>query len=786
MYDAQLELTIGQILFHNQDLLDTNLVESDDFFTDMKDAVKRMISLRKNDNLLNETTVGRRLEAPSDEERGQFEELVCALKSLNKERRLQDLPAKLSRIVVDTVPYEDKLIKINQLVNTFEDNSVKIDDFKISTSLEEYKEKLFNKTKEDLLSTGIYMLDLKCGMGFKPGELVIVAGEPGGFKSTLIYNMALNVALRGEPVMLFTYEVNGDEIKEIMASMLAGVDSIMLRTRGYLPTDIPKLQKAFKIIEKLPLYVVDNNASMSDIRLMAYQKKPKIVLVDYLQIMPDIGENSVKSLEFLSRQFKLMANHSILNCPIVVISQFSRASTDKDGETVERKMGDLKGSSCLSYHTLITMANGTQIEIGKLYDSGINEANVITMDLDSNKLKIGKMINCFYSGERQLYNLKLGTGHEIKATAEHRFPTADGWKRLDELTLDDYIMVPRHINYFNDDIKLNNDLIEFVGYMIGDGCYLKYNTMKFTNSKLELISRVRKIANRYFDINSKYKLIRTWYDLYLTNGGNNPIIVKFKELGIFDQRSENKEIPDIFFNMSKSQIKLFIKSIWKTDGTYGMLKGDRRYISYSSTSIKLIRGLQFLLQKIGVISHIRKSISHGKFISYTLDITNDFQNDMIDILEINMEKTEKTRNLIDIIPSKFLRQFTKRFKAQNIGRLRAIKLDVQPVINNDIFWANVKSITKLQVEKTYDITVDDTHNFIANGIVTKNSIEQNAAIVMFTKHLYKKTRTGGQDLLDIKIVKNRHGIVGGITIPITPKFHKLDCDFREDKYKNNE
>jgi len=355
MYDAQLELTIGQILFHNQDLLDTNLVESDDFFTDMKDAVKRMISLRKNNNLLNETTVGRRLEEPTLEDKNQFEELVGALKSLNKERRLQDLPSKISRIVVDPINYDDKLIKISQLIDTFENNTVKVEDFKIGNTLEEYKEKLFNKTKEDLLATGIYMLDLKCGLGFKPGELVIVAGEPGGFKSTLLYNMALNVALRGEPVMLFTYEVSGDEIKEIMASMLAGVDSIMLRTRGYLPTDIPKLQQAFKIIEKLPLYIIDNNARMSDIRLMAYQRKPKLVLVDYLQIMPDIGENSVKSLEHISRQFKLMANPSVLNCPIVVISQFSRESTDKDGEQIERKMKDLKGSSAIEQNAAIVM-----------------------------------------------------------------------------------------------------------------------------------------------------------------------------------------------------------------------------------------------------------------------------------------------------------------------------------------------------------------------------------------------------------------------------------------------
>lgn len=541
MYDATLEHTIAQILFHEPDLLDADIVDADDFFTDTKDAVSRMIKLRKNDNLLNEITVGKRFDVPSDDDKSHFEDLVHALKGLNKERKLQSLGHQINSISIDSIPYTDKLMKIHKLVETFEDNSVKIDDYLLGNTLESYKEKLFSKNKEDLLPTGIYELDLRCGQGFKPGELVIVAGEPGGFKSTLLYNIALNVALRGETVMLFTYEVSSDEIKEILASMIAGIDSISLRTRSYNVSDIPKLQKAFKVMETLPLYIIDGNASLTDIRLMAFQKKPKIVLVDYLQIMPDIGYESVKSLEYVSRQFKLMANPSVLNCPIVAISQFSRPAGKAD-EQLERKMSDLKGSSCLAYDTLITLADGTQVQIGDLYNSGIKTTDVITMDLNTNLLKIGKMSNCFYSGKRKLYNLMLSTGHEIKATSEHRFPTDDGWKQLSELTTNDYVYV---------------------------------------------------------------------------------------------------SIDNVYTNLSQ-----------------------------------------------------------------------------------------------------------------------------------------VKSITPLEVEDTYDITVDETHNFIANGIVTKNSIEQNSAIIMFTKHNITHGRGNSvNNSIEIKIEKNRHGIKGIIDIPMTPKFHKIQCDY---------
>ena len=44
-------------------------------------------------------------------------------------------------------------------------------------------------------------------------------------------------------------------------------------------------------------------------------------------------------------------------------------------------------------------------------------------------------------------------------------------------------------------------------------------------------------------------------------------------------------------------------------------------------------------------------------------------------------------------------------------------------------------------------------------------------------------RNGGQDIVEIKIVKNRHGIIGDMKIPIIPKFHRLECNFKEEKYR---
>jgi replicative DNA helicase len=51
--------------------------------------------------------------------------------------------------------------------------------------------------------------------------------------------------------------------------------------------------------------------------------------------------------------------------------------------------------------------------------------------------------------------------------------------------------------------------------------------------------------------------------------------------------------------------------------------------------------------------------------------------------------------------------------------------------SSNIYWDEIVSIEENAKEKTYDLTVDSVHNFVANDIIVHNSIEQDADIVMF-------------------------------------------------------
>ena len=84
--------------------------------------------------------------------------------------------------------------------------------------------------------------------------------------------------------------------------------------------------------------------------------------------------------------------------------------------------------------------------------------------------------------------------------------------------------------------------------------------------------------------------------------------------------------------------------------------------------------------------------------------------------------------------------------------------------NSELYWDDILSITPLQVEDVYDATVEGAHNFVANGIIVHNSIEQDADVVIFLvrREYYDPYDRPGQ--AELIVAKNRHGGVGSVTL----------------------
>ena len=101
---------------------------------------------------------------------------------------------------------------------------------------------------------------------------------------------------------------------------------------GYLEEDDwRKLTMSIGSLSKAPIYIDDTpGVTISDIRskcrrLKAEQGDVGLILIDYLQLISGrgSGDNRQQEISEISRSLKLMARE--LNCPVIALSQLSRA-----------------------------------------------------------------------------------------------------------------------------------------------------------------------------------------------------------------------------------------------------------------------------------------------------------------------------------------------------------------------------------------------------------------------------------------------------------------------------
>ncbi|MEI8300512.1 MAG: replicative DNA helicase [Chlamydiota bacterium] len=88
----------------------------------------------------------------------------------------------------------------------------------------------------------------------------------------------------------------------------------------------------------------------------------------------------------------------------------------------------------------------------------------------------------------------------------------------------------------------------------------------------------------------------------------------------------------------------------------------------------------------------------------------------------------------------------------------------------EIYWDEILSITELSMVDVYDATVETVHNFVANGIVVHNSIEQDSDIIIFLlrREYYDPYDKPGH--AEIIVAKNRHGQIGSVDMTYRKEF----------------
>lgn len=688
------------------------------------------------------------------------------------------------------------------------------------------------------LATGFRELD-QMTSGLQGSDLIIVAARPSMGKTALCLNIAQNAAiLENAVVAVFSLEMSKEQLVMRMLSSEAKVDAHRFRngflTRdewGRLAESIGTLSEAKIFIDDTPgISVLEMRAKVR--RLATEQKRLDLIMVDYMQLMSGSkrSESRQQEVSQISRELKGLAKE--MNVPLIALSQLSRAPEARNPP--KPQMSDLRESGCLTGESLVTLADtGVRVPIRELI--GKTAFRVWSLNEKNWKLEKAIVTNSFATGTKSIFKLTTKLGRQLRATANHKFYTFNGWKRLDELNAGDYLALPRKIESSTNS-QMTNAELALLGHLIGDGCTLPSHAIQYTTREKDLAEIVADLASEVFgkEIESRVKRERSWYQVYLTSTRHHTHDVRsavaewLDDLKIWGLQSYEKFVPEKVFQQSKNSIAIFLGHLWTTDGSIRLVVGEKikPSIYYASSSEKLARDVQSLLLRCEINAKL-SAVAQGnkgrtqyqvivsgkddwrKFIFQIGTVGKYKKNSLLEIEKFINLKTANTNR--DIIPSLAWRKYvvpamqkagitTRKMMAdaqmsycgtslykQNLSRERASRFaeivysqDLLQLAQSDIYWDEIISINSDGEEEVFDLTVKDFANFEANGIIVHNSIEQDADVVAFIyRDEYYKPSEENANLAELLISKQRNGPTGTVKLAFLKEFTKFTDAYYE-------
>lgn len=198
------------------------------------------------------------------------------------------------------------------------------------------------------LSSGFVDLDRQLTGGFRPGNLIVLAGRPAMGKTSLGVNIAYQVARSSVPALFLSMEMPEQELAD---RLIAQAGSVFLSSvlAGDMEGDNgDRIMCAVSILENLPLVIDDQGGlTLFDVASKARSVKRKhglgLLVIDYLQLMSGDGDNRNQQIEQITRGLKALAKE--LDIPIIALSQLSRKCEER---TNKRPMSsDLRESGAI-------------------------------------------------------------------------------------------------------------------------------------------------------------------------------------------------------------------------------------------------------------------------------------------------------------------------------------------------------------------------------------------------------------------------------------------------------
>ena len=202
------------------------------------------------------------------------------------------------------------------------------EDFSLSGLVDDTIENML--TTDNLVPFGLPKLDELTG-GMTKGEITVIAGRPGHFKSTMMINIVKNLINEGKSVVVFNREMSNVEMMKKLIILESEALSYGNMRMGFFDDEANKdLDKARKSIKekykKLIMLddVFDIDRAMREIR----KHKPDVVIDDYIGLIDVIGmDDNRLRIDNIMKQYKRAAK--TYGCAAILLSQLNRGCEER-------------------------------------------------------------------------------------------------------------------------------------------------------------------------------------------------------------------------------------------------------------------------------------------------------------------------------------------------------------------------------------------------------------------------------------------------------------------------
>jgi replicative DNA helicase len=238
-----------------------------------------------------------------------------------------------------------------------------------------------------------------------------------------------------------------------------------------------------------------------------------------------------------------------------------------------------------------------------------------------------------------------------------------------------------------------------------------------------------------------------------------------ESIGLWGKKAAGKFVPDVVFTLTRDELACFLNRLFATDGWATVLASGQAQLGFASTSERMARQVQHLLLRFGVIASLRpRRVRYrgGLRSAFQLDITDARSiRTFIDTIGIFGKATalERVRAALDakryqtnrdLIPAQAWKQIdTARRGATwssigalmglsdssnlHVGRRGLSRRRMEGIANavgdvrlgdlatSDVYWDEIVTIEPMGASQVYDLTIPETHNFVANDICVHNT-----------------------------------------------------------------